>query len=164
MLSKGSKTQKNSWSTIPLRKVSQNRQNWTILFRQVPMCLHCEKSQGSDCPSMGRLHSGTRCWEGSSPRNTRRFLAGSISGRVKTLPMVMRGQGREGNFWGQGEPAQPPAIWGFFAHALPSAGNVPRERAERAEQVGRGPAPPPLPSLSYLAPGCQHWGPPWAVL
>ena len=58
------------------------------------------------------------CWEGSFPRNTRRCLAGSISGRIKTLPMVMRDQGREGNFWGQGEPVQPPAIWGFLAHSL----------------------------------------------
>lgn len=66
------------------------------------MCLHCEKSQGSDCPSMERLHSGTRCWRGIFPRNTRRCLAGSISGRVKTLPMVMRDQGREGNLWRPG--------------------------------------------------------------
>ena len=33
-----------------------------------------------------------------------------ISGRVKTLPVVMRDQGREGSFRGQGEPVQPPAI------------------------------------------------------
>ena len=80
-----------------------------------------------------------------------------ISGRVKTLPVVMRDQGREGSFRGQGEPVQPPVIWGFLDHSLPSAGNVPRE-GRRAQSKRSGPAPAPLPGPCYLAPGASTGG------
>ena len=88
-------------------------------------------------------------------------MAGSVSGRVKTLPMVMRDQGREESFRGQGEPVQPPSISGFLDHSLPSAGNVPRE--ERRAQSKRGAVRPLLlpgagPGPSYLAPGASTGG------
>ena len=73
-------------------------------------------------------------------------MAGSVSGRVKTLPMVMRDQGREESFRGQGEPVQPPSISGFLDHSLPGAGNVPRE--ERRAQSKRGAVRPLLLSLA----------------
>lgn len=106
--------------------------------------MYTVKSQGSDYASIGRPHSACLHWEGSSPRNTRRCLAGSISGRVKALPTVLRDQGKKGKLWSQGAHAQPPTIWGFPDHSLTSASKVPRDRVTRAEQGGRDQIPPHL--------------------
>ena len=112
---------------------------------------------------MERLHSGSML-RGIFPQKHKEVFGRFYIWKDQDSAHGNEGPGQGGELLRPGRACAATCNLRLPCPLLTSAGNVPRERAERAEQVGRGPAPPPLPSLSYLAPGCQHLGPPWAVL
>lgn len=85
-----------------LEKYPKTGKTGTILFRQVPMCLHCEKVKEVTGPSMERLHSGTRCWEGSSPQKHKEVFGSVYIWRKQDSAYGNEGPGQGVGTWGQG--------------------------------------------------------------